>query len=255
MNLIEILGSEIGLPAKEEALARIDARIRNRESAYVCFSNVHTVVHGKRHIHYRDITNEAFLALPDGMPLVWFARLKGIRGAKRLSGPDFMLEMLEYGLIRGYSHFFYGNTGDVLKELIILMKERFPGLKVAGYISPPFRALTAEEKDKYIKYINEKKPDIVWVGLGAPKQEEWMHEFCTRLSGAVLFGVGAAFNFYSGKVRRSPLWMQSIGLEWLYRVFREPRRLLRRYLEANSLFIFYLLKELAGKILLRVQSL
>lgn len=235
-NKFNLLGVQISLLTMPDAIRQVEELIRNRVSDYICVSNVHTVMMGTDDERYKRITNEAALAFPDGMPLSVAGRLLGHQGIGRVSGPDFMLEFMEETAQKGYRHFFYGGAEGTPKLLAEVLQARFPGLQVCGAYSPPFRPLTAEEDEQMVKMINDANPDIVWVGLGAPKQEIWMAEHKGRVH-AITIGVGAAFDFHTGKVERAPKWAQKIGMEWAHRLISEPKRLWRRYLATNPRFM------------------
>jgi N-acetylglucosaminyldiphosphoundecaprenol N-acetyl-beta-D-mannosaminyltransferase len=178
------------------------------------------------------------MVVPDGMPLVWLSRLAGHRETGRVCGPDLMVALCGRAEAAAYSHFFYGGAPGIAEKLAANLTHLFPGLKVAGCHSPPYRPLTATEDKEIIRSIDQSKADIVWVGLSTPKQEKWMAAHVGRLRAPVLLGVGAAFDFHAGMVRRAPVWMQRAGLEWLFRLLSEPRRLWRRYLVMAPKFIF-----------------
>ena len=182
---------------------------------------------------FRRIFNESWLTTADGMPVVWM----GPPGAERVYGPDLMLAVCDAGRARGLSHYFYGGGPGVAGQIADRLSARFPGLLVAGTFTPPFRELDAAEMDGLRSDIARGRPDIVWVGLGTPKQERFMAGPGRTLDAALLVGVGAAFDFLSGRVRQAPRWMQRSGLEWLFRLCTEPRRLGPRYLRTNSMFI------------------
>jgi N-acetylglucosaminyldiphosphoundecaprenol N-acetyl-beta-D-mannosaminyltransferase len=247
MKKTRIINSKICCVGLKMALLHIEQAINVKESGYICFSNVHTVVTGKTDERFGRVTNQATMALPDGMPLVWLARLRGCKEVGKCSGPDVMTELLKLSVKKGYTNFFYGSTDDNLQILQKKLSEDFPGLKIAGAYAPPFRALTAQEDQAIIKMINAVNPDIIWVGLGAPKQEIWMYEHVKQIKSSVMLGVGAAFNFHAGTVKRAPRWMQNIGLEWFFRLTKEPSKLWKRYLVTNSLFCFYLLCDIFRK--------
>jgi N-acetylglucosaminyldiphosphoundecaprenol N-acetyl-beta-D-mannosaminyltransferase len=179
------------------------------------------------------------MSMPDGKPLSIVARLSNIKDMSQVAGPDFMLEMLDKH--RALRHFFYGSTEETLRLLGERLRERFPGLNIAGTFSPPFRSLQPQETNQITATINQAKPDIIWVGLGAPKQEYWMADNWEQLRPAILMGVGAAFDFHAGTLARAPEWMRMASIEWLYRLLQEPRRLWKRYLVTNSLFLYYLI--------------
>src|SRR5690606_5511415 len=181
--------------------------------------------------------NAAGLVTPDGTPMVWLLWASGHRAAERVYGPDLMLAVLEMSVMRGYRHFFYGSSETTLTRLETSLRARFPGLVIAGSHSPPFRPLTAREDDAVVEMINAARPDIVWVGLSTPKQERWMADHRDRLEAPVLVGVGAAFDLHAGIVRQAPRFVQRSGVEWLFRLAMEPRRLWRRYLRNNPAFV------------------
>jgi N-acetylglucosaminyldiphosphoundecaprenol N-acetyl-beta-D-mannosaminyltransferase len=237
---VDVLGSRISAVDAQEALRLVGERLQSGEGGYVCFTNAHAVVMGRQDSSFRAITNASFLSVADGKPVYWTARTKGSVG--HVPGPDFMRLMLERFPAR--SHFFYGSTEPVLARLVERLGRDIPGLKVAGSLSPPYRALSAIEKQEHFDSIRKSGAEIVWVGLGAPKQEQWMYEAAQWLKPALLFGVGAAFDFHAEMVGRAPAIMRDWGLEWLYRLASEPRRLWRRYLTTNSLFIKYLVEAL-----------
>jgi N-acetylglucosaminyldiphosphoundecaprenol N-acetyl-beta-D-mannosaminyltransferase len=237
---VDVLGSRISAVDAQEALRLVGQRLETRQGGYVCFTNVHAVVMGRQDRAFQSITNASFLSVADGKPVYWTARTKGPVG--HVPGPDFMRLILERFPAR--PHFFYGSTESVLARLVDRLSREIPGLKVAGSLSPPYRALTDNEKTRHYEIIRESGAEIVWVGLGAPKQEEWMHEATSSLAPAILFGVGAAFDFHAEVVVRAPTVMRAWGLEWLYRLASEPRRLWRRYLTTNTLFIAFLFEEM-----------
>jgi N-acetylglucosaminyldiphosphoundecaprenol N-acetyl-beta-D-mannosaminyltransferase len=193
---------------------------------------MHGVMESQKDPELRKIINASDMNVPDGMPAVWVGRLAGFRRKQmdRVCGPDLMLEICERSARDGLTHFFYGGNEGVAELLAQRLAERFPGFKTVGCYTPPFRQLTPEEIDQVVRMVNEANPDYLWVGLSTPKQERWMSQFAPRLKVGVMLGVGAAFDFHTGKVARAPYWMQRSGLEWFYRVVKEPRRLYRRYL-------------------------
>ncbi|MCI8845622.1 MAG: WecB/TagA/CpsF family glycosyltransferase [Lachnospiraceae bacterium] len=207
---------------------------------YVCVSNVHTTVMAYNDESYRKVQNNAAIAVPDGKPLSLICKLRGHKEARRVAGPDLMPEILRLSETEGYTHYFYGSTEKTLKYLEKNIREKYPRLKIAGIYSPLFRRLTKEEDQKVIERINAAKPDFIWVGLGAPKQERWMHEHRGKVNG-IMIGVGAAFDFHAGTSKRAPKWMQEIYLEWLYRLIQDPKRLLKRYMFSNMEFIWLIL--------------
>ncbi|MBC7226450.1 MAG: WecB/TagA/CpsF family glycosyltransferase [Thermoflexales bacterium] len=243
---VNILGVGISAINMEMALTVIEGWIERREPHYVCVTGVHGVMESQRDEGLRRIHNQAGLVTPDGMPLVWLSRLKGYRHVDRVYGPDLMLALCEHSVSRGYRHFFYGGAEGVPEQLSEVLQKRFPGLQVVGTYSPPFRPLTPEEDEAVVQVINKANPDIIWVGLSTPKQERWMAEHRARLNAPVLIGVGAAFDFLTGRKPQAPRWMQRAGLEWLFRLLTEPRRLWRRYLINNPLFVALVVLEAMG---------
>jgi N-acetylglucosaminyldiphosphoundecaprenol N-acetyl-beta-D-mannosaminyltransferase len=213
---------------------------------YVCVTSVHGLVEAQQDPEIRSALNQAGLTTEDGMPLVWWCQRSGYSDAGRVCGSDLLLAMCERSAQRGHRHFFYGGSPRVVEALVLRLKQRFPGMVVAGYRSPPFRSLTQEEDAADVQAINETRPDFVWVGLGMPKQEKWMVRHVGKIHAAALLGVGAAFDFVSGAKPRAPLWMQRSGLEWLFRLMTEPRRLAPRYFVVISIFVVLALQQLAG---------
>jgi N-acetylglucosaminyldiphosphoundecaprenol N-acetyl-beta-D-mannosaminyltransferase len=235
---VNVLGVGVSPASRASALSQIEHWIATGAREYVCVSGIHGVMESQRDETLRAIHNEAGMVVPDGMPLVWLSRLRGFAGVERVYGPDLLLACCDRSRETGYRHFFYGGGPGVPELLCQRLGARYPGLVVAGAISPPFRKLAPEEEAEVVLQINAAKPDIVWVGLGTPKQERWMAEHRAVLAAPVLIGVGAAFDFHAGLKRQAPKWMQRSGLEWLFRLLAEPRRLWRRYLRNNPLFVW-----------------
>lgn len=208
---------------------------------YVCVSNVHSTVESQLDRSLKTTLNASDLNVPDGMPIVWLGRLQGHKIHRRVYGPELFEGVLHETQGLGLNHFFYGGSQSTLDALIPALQYAFPDLRIAGSYSPPFRPLTAEEKRDVIDMITRSSPDILWVGLGCPKQELWMSGYCDLLNVPVMVGVGQAFNIYAGHLRQAPRWMRENGLEWLFRLCLEPRRLWMRYLVYNTLFLYFLL--------------
>lgn len=209
----------------------------------VCIVNVHTLVTAMRNSAFRTIMQEAGMNTMDGQPLKWYANAVCHAGiSERVCGPELMLRCLEQGVERGWKHYFLGGRPEVLDMLKSRVQDRFSDVKIVGSYSPPFRPATETEEADIVKCINESNADILWVGLGAPRQEEWIYRNLYRLKVPVCVGVGAAFDFHAGSVSRAPSWMQTAGLEWLYRVGADPR-LFRRYLDTNPSFLWMLIRD------------
>jgi N-acetylglucosaminyldiphosphoundecaprenol N-acetyl-beta-D-mannosaminyltransferase len=234
---VNVLGVGVSAIDMAIALARIEGWIASRQRRYVCITGVHGVMESQRDPELRRIHNAAGLVTPDGMPLVWLLWAAGHRDADRVYGPDLMLAVLARSVQRGYRHFFYGSSDVTLCRLQANLRARFPGLHIVGAQSPPFRTLTAPEDAAVVEMINAARPDVVWVGLSTPKQERWMAEHRNCLEAPVFVGVGAALDFHAGVVRQAPRFMQRGGVEWLFRLAMEPRRLWRRYLRNNPAFL------------------
>jgi N-acetylglucosaminyldiphosphoundecaprenol N-acetyl-beta-D-mannosaminyltransferase len=243
VNVLGVGVTPVNLAQTVEILEKWRAEGRRE---YVCCATVHSLVEAQQDPEVRSALNRSGLTTEDGMPLVWWCRLCGYSEAGRAYGPDLLVTMCERAPQRGHRHFFYGGNPYVVETLVSRLTKRFPGLVVAGYRSPPFRALTQEEDAADVKAINETHPDFVWVGLGMPKQEKWMAQHVGKIQATALLGVGAAFDFISETKPQAPLWMQRSGLEWLFRLMTEPRRLAYRYLVGNSIFVARALQQFAG---------
>lgn len=241
-----ILGIGIDAISHRELLARAFEWADRKESRYVCICNVHSLVTASEDPAHRDALEQADVRTPDGMPLVWLLRRRLMNGQERVDGPDFMLRYCAEAEKRGARVFLLGGTESSLELLRENLLRRFPGLCVAGAISPPFRVLEKVEEDALIRRIVESRPDVVFVGLGCPKQEIWMRLHSHRIP-AVLVGVGAAFDFIAGKISRAPAFVRNIGMEWFWRLCQDPSRLFRRYVETNSKFVWLLVREAAAK--------
>ncbi len=239
---VDVLGIGISAIDMAQAVAEIARWIQDGEQHYVCVTGVHGVMEARRDPELRRIHNASGLTTPDGMPMVWAGHRAGVPHMQRVYGPDLMLEVLALAAERGWSSFFYGGGPGVPELLAERLTARFPGLPVAGTWSPPFRPLTPEEDQAVVERINRSGADLVWVGLSTPKQERWMAAHAGRLDAKALLGVGAAFDIHAGLLAQAPPWMQGAGLEWLYRLGREPRRLWRRYLRNNPRFVVEILR-------------
>lgn len=226
-------------------LERISCWARERESRYVCVCNVHSVVEARQDTEFGKVINEADMATPDGAPIAWMLRRLGFKGQARINGPDLMWRYCKQAAQSAEPIYLYGGTLQTLDLLQRRLLEHFPTLKIVGAYSPPFRPLSEDEDATVVEAINDSGAKIVWVSLGCPKQEIWMAAHRGRVN-AVMVGVGAAFDYHAGTIRRAPVWMQNYGLEWLYRLMSEPRRLWRRYFVTNSLFLIGAVRQLIG---------
>lgn len=237
-----ILGVRVNPLEISSVVSEMERWISGREKHhYIVASGMHGIMEAQKNDDFKIVLETADLFVPDGFSVVWLARRKGFPLKRRASGPDLMWSFCERGQERGYSCFFYGDTESTLSELTSRLNQEFPGLKIAGSYSPPFRDLTHEEDEQIVRMINDSKADVVWIGLGLPKQELWMYEHRNKIDAPVLVGVGAAFKFISGRVQRAPSWVGDHGLEWLWRFAQEPQRVWRRVIIDIPNFIFRLL--------------
>lgn len=237
-----ILNTNINVTDMDGTIAYITENLESLKGDYICVSNVHTTVMAFRDEEYRRIQNSGAMALPDGQPLSIVSRRRGYAEAQRVPGPDLMPIILNMSQDKGYTHYFYGSTQGTLDQLRKVILDRYPRLQIAGMYAPPFRSLTQEEDEEIVRRINESAADFVWVALGAPKQEKWMYEHRNRVNG-LMIGVGAAFDFIAGTVKRAPMWMQKLCLEWVFRIMQDPKRMIPRYLNTNFAFLYYVHRE------------
>lgn len=238
VNTVDIMGVHISVTDMSKTVALIQAQLEEWRGKYICVANVHTTVTAHEDADYRKIQNRAVIALPDGGPLSKYSRDRGYAEAQRVTGPDLMRNILEISAENGWRHYFYGGTQQTLDILKIKLAESYSGVEVAGMYSPPFRDLTPQEDAAVVERINQTKPDFVWVGLGAPKQERWMAAHENRVH-ALMIGVGAAFDYEAGNIQRAPQWMQKANLEWFYRLVQDPKRLFKRYLGTNIKYLWW----------------
>lgn len=234
---VDVLGVGVSAINMDMAVAEVTRWIEQREHHYVCVTGVHGVMESQRDPDLKRIHNESGLTTPDGMPMVWAGRSAGARWMSRVYGPDLMLAVLARAAEQGWRSYLYGGNSGVPELLAEKLTARFPGLRIVGAYSPPFRPLTPDEDEAITDKINSSGAELVWVGLSTPKQERWMAAHAGRLDAAAMFGVGAAFDFHAGLIPQAPSWAQRSGLEWAYRLTKEPRRLWRRYLRNNPAFV------------------
>ena len=251
---VDIFGVGVSPIDMYDAIATIERWISSGSRNYVCIRDVHGVMESRRDQRLRRIHNDAGMVTPDGMPLVWLLRLLGKRNVDRVYGPDLMRKMTAVSSLRGYRQFYYGGAEGVADKLKQALLNAHPNLEVAGTLCPPFRALTPDEDQADIDAINMARPDIIWVGLSTPKQEFWMANHLGRIEAPVMIGVGAAFDFLAGTKRQAPRWMQRNGLEWLFRLCSEPRRLWRRYAYGVPGFIILTIGDLERRTMRRLRA-
>ena len=242
---VAVIGAPIDVLSWPSALARLRQWAAARQSRYVCICNVHSVVSARQDAGFAQVLREADMATPDGAPVAWLMRWRGARAQQRINGPDLMWRYCAEAQQHGQSIYLYGGEQATLDALQARLRAQFAGLHIAGAYSPPFRALTEAEDAAAVSAINASGAGTVWVSLGCPRQEQWMATHRGRIQ-AVMIGVGAAFDYHAGTLQRAPLWMQRSGLEWLHRLASEPRRLWKRYLVTNTLFVWYGVRQLLG---------
>lgn len=236
---VNIIGVPISVVTMDSALSFVSNNIDNIRGEYICASNVHTTVMAHDDKEYLEVQSNSIMSLPDGKPLSVVGSKKTKDKMEKVTGTHFMLNIFEKDEFNKYKHYFYGSTKENLEEVIKNVNDKYKNVEIAGYEPSIFRELKDEEVDELAKRINKLKTDFLWVGIGAPRQEKLMYRLKGKVN-CVMIGVGGAFNILSGKVNDAPLWMQNAGLEWLYRLIKEPRRLFKRYFVTNTKFILYL---------------
>jgi N-acetylglucosaminyldiphosphoundecaprenol N-acetyl-beta-D-mannosaminyltransferase len=247
-NRFYLLGNRIDCFSGYAALYQhlIAARQEGTAKGYITVNNVHTMMEGFWNTSFRTIINNSYLSIPDGKPLQIMGRLKGNKTVARLFGPTVMENFIDWGQQDKVRHFFFGSSEENLQKLQTAINRKYPDAVIAGAISPPFRPIEQWDNDWFAEAINKTKPDFIWIGLGAPKQEKWMFECAGKINQGVLFGIGAGFDYLSGNTRHAPAWMKRMSLEWLYRLQQEPGRLWKRYLTTIPPFLLFATLELAG---------
>ena len=238
----EVFGIPYAVTNLEDASYYVRNHVKELSGKYLCFSNVHTTVMAKENEAMKEAERGAAIVFPDGAPIRRNLRHQGHIFCERVAGPDFMRDVFEHTRDGKITHFFYGASQETLDKLKAKLEQNYPGIVIKGMISPPYRALSDEEQAEYIKQINDAEADIVWIGLGAPKQELWMQKYAPQIHG-VLAGVGAGFDFHAGTIKRAPKWVQRMSLEWLYRLFQDPARLFKRYFVTNTKYLWYSMHE------------
>ncbi len=243
-NRFNLLGTPVACVDMQGAIQTVRGWLQEPDRGRtVTFTNVHMVMEGCKSESFRELIASMDMNCPDGMPLVWAGRHKGIPGIARVCGPEFLPTFCEATADMKVRHFFYGGSDGIAEKTAEMLQKRIPGFQVAGTYCPPFRVLSHDEDEEIVRSINATDPDVVWVCLGCPKQELWMHSHKDRLHAKVLLAVGLAFDVVAGTRKRAPRVLRACGLEWLYRLLQEPGRLWRRYLVYNSLFIYQYLRE------------
>ena len=241
-----VLGVGVSAINLDLATIAVASALEAKTKGYICVTGVHGVSEAQADPAFRRVLNAALLNTPDGVPMVWMGRWQGFAQMRRVYGPDLLLRVCEMSVPRRFTHFFYGGAPGVAETLKQRLEQRFPGLAVVGTYTPPFRPLNPDEAGDLVQRVRRLKPDLFWVGLSTPKQENFMAQYWQQLEATLFVGVGAAFDFHAGRVRQAPLWMQRNGLEWLFRLGCEPRRLWKRYLKNNPLFVLRAFAQVAG---------
>jgi N-acetylglucosaminyldiphosphoundecaprenol N-acetyl-beta-D-mannosaminyltransferase len=241
-----VLGIGVHAVDMTYAVQTIAEAVSARTKGYVCATGVHGVMETRRDPALREVFSRALIVVPDGMPTVWMGRMQGHRQMKRVFGPDLMLAIMGSPSLWNCSHFLCGGANGVAERLEISLRRRFPDIRIVGTYTPPFRPLNQAEQTSLQQTIARLRPDIVWVGLSTPKQERFMAEYLPRLDCTLMIGVGAAFDFHTGRLKDSPQWVKRLGLQWLHRLVQEPTRLWKRYLINNPIFLALAALQLMG---------
>ncbi len=233
-----VLGVNVSAIDLDKAVEMADRWIAGKNRGYICVTGVHGVMEAQSDPKLLHILNHAFLNMPDGMPMSWVGRLQGLNKMDRVFGPEFMASLCQVSIERSYRHFLYGGEPGVAELLKQKLENRFPGIRVVGTYTPPFRDLTVEEEADVLCQLQTLQPDILWVGLSTPKQEKFMARYVDRFEVPLMVGVGAAFDYHTGRIRDCSPWIKRAGLQWLHRLAQDPRRLWKRYLKNNPVFLW-----------------
>ena len=245
-GVVDVLGVNVSAVNMDVAVSLAEQWIDAGQPGYVCVTGVHGVMEAQRDPEFRRILNGAAMNLPDGMPMTWVGRLRGFRKMDRVFGPDFVIAVCRLSVERGFRNFFFGGQPGVAQLLGENLRSRFPGLQVVGTYTPPFRSLNPQEESELLAQMLQSRPHILWVGLSTPKQERFMAQYARRLNVPLLVGVGAAFDYHTGRIRDCSPWIKRAGLQWLHRLMQEPKRLWKRYLLNIPAFICQIIGQLAS---------
>ena len=243
---VNILGVGVNAVDMPQAVNLVTSAVSQSKKGYVCVTGVHGIMEAQKDPAFRAILNRSMLTTPDGMPTVWIGRTNKHSQMRRVYGPDFMLNVCSASVQRGYTHFLYGGVNGVADQLKSTLTTKFPGLRIVGVKTPPFRPLNRAESAELQHRIAKLRPDFFWVGLSTPKQERFMAEYLPKLDTKVMVGVGAAFDIHTGRAKDSPDWLKNAGLQWLHRLLQEPSRLWKRYLINNPVFMYKMTSQLLG---------
>ncbi len=241
---VNVLGVGVNPTTMSETLALIDRHLGRDEAGYVCVTGVQGIMEAQKSPDLKNVINSSLTTIPDGRPTVWVGWLGGFRQMQQVTGPNLMLQLCARSVEKRYTHFFYGGGPGIADELKQALQARFPGLKVVGTYTPPFRPLSVAEECELINQVARLKPDLFWVGLSTPKQERFMAEFLHKLDTKLMLGVGAAFDMHTGRIADAPEWLKKTGMQWLHRLVQDPKRLWKRYLTNNPRFLYLITMQL-----------
>jgi N-acetylglucosaminyldiphosphoundecaprenol N-acetyl-beta-D-mannosaminyltransferase len=244
--LVDVLGIHIAPIDMEGAVAVLAQALQQQIRGYVCLTGVHGIMEALRDPGLRPVYADSLLNLPDGIPTVWLGHWQGHKGMRQTTGPDLMIEMLRHPEFAGSTHFLYGGKPGIADELRHELERRFPAVRIIGTYTPPFRDFRDEEEQDFIDTIGRLRPDIVWVGISTPRQERFMQHMLPLLDVRLMFGVGAAFDFHTGRIKDSPAWVKQVGLQWFDRMLQDPKHLWKRYLRNNPAFLWHIVLQLTG---------
>jgi N-acetylglucosaminyldiphosphoundecaprenol N-acetyl-beta-D-mannosaminyltransferase len=236
----QVLGVSVAALDMERAIRCVAAELRARRKGYVCMAGVHGIMEAQRNPELAAIFAASSFTFPDGTPTVWVGRLQGHKQMQRVAGPDLMLEIFRRKEFAGYTHFLYGGEPGVAEQLQERLTSQYPWIRIVGTCTPPFRELNSAEEQNLVSRVRRLKPDIVWVGISTPKQERFMHRYLPILNTTLMFGVGAAYDFHTGRLKDAPQWVKTIGMQWFHRLLQDPRRLWKRYLRNNPAFLWHI---------------
>jgi N-acetylglucosaminyldiphosphoundecaprenol N-acetyl-beta-D-mannosaminyltransferase len=242
----KLLGISVEALDMERALSRIAKELAARRKGYICMAGVHGIMEAQRDAELAGIYASSSITVPDGTPTVWVGRWQGHKWMQRVAGPDLMREVFRRKEFAGCTHFLYGGEEHVAEQLRERFTRSYPWARIVGTYTPPFRDLNAEEEESLIARVSKLKPDIIWVGISTPKQERFMHRYLHRLDTTLMFGVGAAYDFHTGRIQDAPQWVKTMGMQWLHRLLQDPRRLWKRYLRNNPAFLWHIALQLSG---------
>ncbi len=241
-----VLGVKVSAIDMGQAIRLADAHIQAGSKGYICVTGVHGIMEAQKNSRLLEIFNRSLMTTPDGMPTVWVGRLQGHRNMRRVYGPDFMFDFCSMSVSRGYRHFLYGGNPGIAELLAGVLTKRFPGIQIVGTYTPPYRPLNLTEEQELRELVSATKPDVIWVGLSSPKQDQFMAEYLERLDTRLMVGVGAAFDIHTGKIADAPSWVKLSGMQWFHRLCQEPRRLWKRYLINIPKFLWRIALQLLG---------